>query len=404
MKFIVFHIPNAACTFLTVNKNFYLILFAAEGKRKLLDLSIVQARLLLDFCIMLAFELLNRGVCGMRPVDHHDWHWNLVRDQITSSRSPSMCGASWFNSIRSDLVFFFFFLKIKESTNTEDQMQQVSLVQSVPISFSFLPHRKQSQCGKWFERQVFVWLKSIDTQVFNIYVHCYDFLPLAFAHSHLFCSLFCSVHAFFFIFCFRLRRKKGDHSKSLDGRRQSLCRTIFILAIACMHSCVHATNWKFWIHVWQSFGCNNIDLLCRHKYRLVAVQQCKMRSAEVVFVIYVLIFLMVHGNAHIYGQMRRKRQTLNWRTAVEEVEEKDDDDEKRCMKSHDKGETWKILCFTSVSFSSLLFRCFNRQLVILIFFCPKHLIGCSSSSSAVTVVYHHHHRKHQPHRILSSIK
>lgn len=185
------------------------------------------------FCVYI-FEMLNRGVCGMRPVDHRDWRWNLVRDQITSSLSSSlslssMCRASWFDSFR------FLFLKNKRS-NKHWISNATSLVQSVPIFFPFIPHRKQSQCGKWFERQVFVWLKSIDTQVFNMYIVTTFGISLLLIRSAV-CCLLCFVRCACILLLLSVAQQKGDHSKSLDGRRQSLCRTMLFLAIACMHAC-----------------------------------------------------------------------------------------------------------------------------------------------------------------------
>lgn len=181
--------------------------------------------------------MLNRGVCGMRPVDHHDWHWNLVRDQITSSLSLplSMCRASWFNSIRFD-----FCLKNKR-INKHWNPNATSLSFKAYRFFLFFFHTTSKAISVWeMIWETGVCVIEVDRHTSVQYIHCYDVLRLAFAHSF---SCFCFFAPFLvlcmhssFAFDSAVKRRPFE----VPWRTTAIIVSYDVCPRNCKHACMHA--------------------------------------------------------------------------------------------------------------------------------------------------------------------
>lgn len=241
MKFIVFlGITHGMYIFLMVHKKTSIWSYSRRKVENCLICRSYKLDCFLFFCMYCLFEMLNRGVCGMRPVDHHDWHWNLVRDQITSSLSLplSMCRASWFNSIRFD-----FCLKNKR-INKHWNPNATSLSFKAYRFFFLLSYHIESNLSvgnDLRDRCLCDWSRS--THKCSIYTLL-----------RLFTSRFCSlVFVFLFFALFRVLCMHSSFAFDSAVKRRPFevpWRTTAIIVSydvcprnckhACMHACVYA--------------------------------------------------------------------------------------------------------------------------------------------------------------------
>lgn len=212
-------------SFLMGYQHFHLICFAPESK----IIGIVDRMQSIG-----SWSILDSG----SAVDHHDWHWNRPWSSRTELR---------FHSISFD------------TQAARDKMQQVVQRRT---DFSYRIENQVSDVGNDL-RQVFVWLKWIDTQVFNTLFH---FVPFR-RNFEMLLFLSFLLYAFFRLCPMLLESMALSVPWWTDGN-------CIVWCLSSQYWCMLPTG-SFSVSCKQSFAVITLICFCRHNlYFLLVVLLC----------------------------------------------------------------------------------------------------------------------------------
>lgn len=220
------------------------------------------------------------------------------------------------------------------------------------------------------------------TSVQYIYVEC----TLLRLFASRFCSLILSacffgvymhpLHGFWVAFDCAVKRRPFK----VPWRTTAIIVSYDIYPRNCMHVCtmhaMHATNWKF-LNSWYGNHLAVITLICFVGINTLHMCVYAAQDARAGWFCYIYVLNFSYGPWKC-AFMANAEEKAN--TQLPKKKKMMKKDAWNCMTREKHGKYYVLLLFCSVL---LLFRCFNRQLVILIslVFCPKHLIGSISRSS-----------------------